>query len=106
MILSKWVLTPWIQFKFPLPAWKPKNLKHITVIGLSSGGGGCDTQNILGKVGNETLTAHVTEQVKTLYQNGGMIFAAVHDIQPNISGQDIAAIFNTARQVGSKQQWQ
>jgi hypothetical protein len=59
-------------------------------------GGACDTQHVLGKVGGAELVSHVAERIKIFSQNGGFVFNPVHDIQPNITGQDIAAIYHTA----------
>lgn len=56
-------------------------------------GGACDTQRILGKVHGEALIRHVRERIQILEPGGNFVFNPVHDIQPDVSGEDIAAIY-------------
>lgn len=59
-------------------------------------GGGCDTQNILGKTDRATLTEHVTNLVRIFAPGGGFVFNQVHAIQPLVPPEDICTLFDTA----------
>ncbi|MEI8246789.1 MAG: uroporphyrinogen decarboxylase family protein [Lentisphaerota bacterium] len=63
-------------------------------------GGGCDTQNILGKADKDTLEEHVKNLIRIFAPGGGFVFNQVHAIQPLVSPEDICAVFETAFKYG------
>ncbi|MDZ4199399.1 MAG: uroporphyrinogen decarboxylase family protein [Kiritimatiellia bacterium] len=63
-------------------------------------GGGCDTQNVLGKKPTAEVVEHVRERLKILAPGGGFVFNQIHAIQPTVSPEDICAVFDTAHEFG------
>ncbi|MEK6796746.1 MAG: uroporphyrinogen decarboxylase family protein [Spirochaetota bacterium] len=63
-------------------------------------GGGCDTQNILGKRPTAEVIAHVKERLGIFAPGGGFVFNQVHAIQPTVKPDDICAVFDTVYEHG------
>ncbi len=55
-------------------------------------GGGVDTQRVLGAGTPEEVYAEVRRRVDDLRPGGGFVFAAVHNIQPNVPAANILAM--------------
>jgi uroporphyrinogen decarboxylase len=55
-------------------------------------GGGVDTQRVLGAGTPEQVRAEVLRRVGDLREGGGFVFAAVHNIQPNVPPENILAM--------------
>ena len=55
-------------------------------------GGGIDTQRVLGAGTPEAVRAEVHRRVADLSPGGGFVFAAVHNIQPNVPAENILAM--------------
>jgi uroporphyrinogen decarboxylase len=55
-------------------------------------GGGVDTQRVLGAGSPEQVRAEVLRRVGDLRGDGGFVFAAVHNIQPNVPAENIVAM--------------
>jgi uroporphyrinogen decarboxylase len=55
-------------------------------------GGGVDTQRVLGAGTPQQVRAEVLRRVGDLRGNGGFVFAAVHNIQPNVPAENILAM--------------
>jgi len=55
-------------------------------------GGGVDTQRVLGAGTPEQVRAEVLRRVSDLRGDGGFVFAAVHNIQPNVPAVNILAM--------------
>jgi len=55
-------------------------------------GGGVDTQAVLGTGTPEEVEQDVRRNIKALAPGGGFIFAAVHDIQPDVPPENIMAM--------------
>lgn len=55
-------------------------------------GGGVDTQRVLGAGTPEQVRAEVLRRVGDLRGDGGFVFAAVHNIQPNVPADNILAM--------------
>ena len=55
-------------------------------------GGGVDTQRVLGAGTPEQVRAEVLRRVGDLRGHGGFVFAAVHNIQPNVPAATILAM--------------
>jgi uroporphyrinogen decarboxylase len=67
---------------------------------LSFWGGGCDTQRVLNLGGPEDVRQEVRRRISDLAPGGGFVFNPVHNIQPNISPANVAALFQAAREFG------
>jgi len=55
-------------------------------------GGGVDTQRVLGAGTPEQVRSEVLRRVNDLRGEGGFVFAAVHNIQPNVPAENILAM--------------
>ncbi|HEB29408.1 MAG TPA: hypothetical protein ENI15_00820 [Spirochaetes bacterium] len=64
-------------------------------------GGGCDTQNILPFGSVEEVRREVKRRVLDLGPGGGFVFAAVHNIQPDVPPENIMALYEAAYEYGS-----
>jgi uroporphyrinogen decarboxylase len=62
-------------------------------------GGGCDTQNVLGRGTPTDVADHVRRQVSILKQNGGSVFNQVHNIMGDVPPQNIVAMLDAAYEV-------
>ena len=59
-----------------------------------SGGGGCDTRDILPHGSAEEVRHHVIGQVQALRPGGGFVFQQVHNILADVPPANIAAMFD------------
>jgi uroporphyrinogen decarboxylase len=66
---------------------------------LTFWGGGVDTQRILGAGTPDEVRAEVLRRVADLREGGGFVFAAVHNIQPNVPADNILAMWSALREV-------
>ncbi len=55
-------------------------------------GGGVDTQRVLGAGTPDEVRAEVLRRVGDLAPGGGFVFAAVHNIQPNVPAENVLAM--------------
>ena len=55
-------------------------------------GGGVDTQRVLGAGSPAAVREEVLRRVSDLRRDGGFVFAAVHNIQPNVPAENILAM--------------
>ena len=62
-------------------------------------GGGVDTQRILGAGTPDEVRSEVRRRVADLREDGGFVFAAVHNIQPNVPADNILAMWSALREV-------
>ncbi|MEI7743252.1 MAG: uroporphyrinogen decarboxylase family protein [Chloroflexota bacterium] len=62
-------------------------------------GGGVDTQRVLGAGTPDEVRAEVRRRVTDLRDGGGFVFAAVHNIQPNVPAENILAMREALREV-------
>lgn len=60
-------------------------------------GGGCDTQHVLVRGSVEQVRQEVRRRVADLRGDGGFVFCPVHNIQPDVPAQNIAACYSEAR---------
>lgn len=74
---------------------KKKYGKH-----LSFWGGGCDTQLILNLGTASQVREEVRQRIRDLAPGGGFIFNPVHNIQPLIPVENVAAMFQAAHDFG------
>jgi uroporphyrinogen decarboxylase len=63
-------------------------------------GGGCDTQRVLSTATPEEVRAHVRERLAIFKPGGGYVFNQVHNIQPNVSAENIMAMLDAAYEFG------
>jgi uroporphyrinogen decarboxylase len=64
-------------------------------------GGGVDTQGVLGTATPEVIREHVRRNIEALAPGGGLIFAAVHDIQANVPPENIMAMWEAWKEYGA-----
>ena len=79
---------------------EPRRIKQKCGRDLSFWGGGVETQTTLPFGSLEDIRREVRERVKLLGQNGGHVFAPIHNIQPDIPPEKILAIFDTVAACG------
>jgi uroporphyrinogen decarboxylase len=63
-------------------------------------GGGVDTQRILGDGTPQEVREDVERRIDDLAPGGGFVFAAVHNIQPNVPPENIMAMWETLEEYG------
>ena len=63
-------------------------------------GGGCDTQNVLPRGTVQQVRDEVKRRVDDFAPTGGFVFAAVHNIQPGVPPENIAAMYEAALEFG------
>ena len=63
-------------------------------------GGGVDTQRVLGTGKPHEVKANVQKNIEALAPGGGFVFAAVHDIQPNVPPENIMAMWEAWQEFG------
>jgi len=71
----------------------PARLKQCYGDRLVFWGGGCDTQQMLGRAPTEELRRHVAERRALFGAGSGYVFNQIHAIQPNVRPEDILALF-------------
>lgn len=62
--------------------------------------GGLDTQDVLPFGTEETVKAAVDKLISTMNNDGGYIFAAAHNIQPDVPPENVIHMFEAARKAG------
>ena len=62
-------------------------------------GGGVDTQRVLGSGTPDEVRTEVRRRVGDLAPGGGFVFAAVHNIQPNVPPENVLAMRSALHQV-------
>lgn len=60
-------------------------------------GGGCDTQNVLPRGTTQQVRDEVKKRIEDFAPGGGFVFAQVHNIQPDVPPENMAAMWETAR---------
>jgi uroporphyrinogen decarboxylase len=63
-------------------------------------GGGVDTQRVLGTGSPEQVRADTRRRIEDLAPGGGFVFATVHNIQGNVSPENITAMWETLQEYG------
>lgn len=62
--------------------------------------GGLDTQDVLPFGTEETVKEAVDKLISTMNKDGGYIFAAAHNIQPDVPPENVIHMFKAARKAG------
>ncbi len=68
---------------------------------LAFWGGGVDTQRILGLGTPDEVRAEVRRRIADLRDGGGFVFAAVHNVQPNVPAANLVAMWEAWREVAA-----
>lgn len=63
-------------------------------------GGGCDTQNVLPLETVDGVRAEVKRRIGDFAPGGGFVFTQVHNIQPGVPSENIAAMYDAALEFG------
>ena len=61
-------------------------------------GGGVDTQRVLGSGTPDEVRSEVRRRIADLREGGGFVFAAVHNVQPNVPPANLVAMWETWRE--------
>lgn len=77
-----------------------KKLKREFGSDLIFWGGGCDTQTVLPRGTPEQVEEEVKRRIADLAPRGGFVFTQVHNIQPDVPPENIAAMFKAAKKYG------
>jgi uroporphyrinogen decarboxylase len=67
---------------------------------ISFWGGGCDSQAVLPDGSIQEVANEVKRRIDHLAPGGGFVFAPIHNIQANVPVENIAVMFQTARDYG------
>ena len=67
---------------------------------LSFWGGGCDTQRVLPFGSAAGVREEVRRRIRDFAPGGGFIFNPVHNIQPGVPAENVAALFRAAKEFG------
>jgi uroporphyrinogen decarboxylase len=63
-------------------------------------GGACDSQTVLPLGSLDDVCREARRRIADLAPGGGFVFAPVHNIQNDVSGETIVALYQTAREAG------
>ena len=63
-------------------------------------GGACDSQRVLPSGSVEDVRREARRRIADLAPGGGYVFASVHNIQNDVSGDKTVALYQTAREFG------
>ncbi len=76
----------------------PKRIKDLYGDRLAFWGGGIDTQTTLPFGTIDDIRREVRRRIAILGEDGGYVFATVHNVQADIPPQKVLAVFDTARE--------
>jgi len=78
----------------------PEKLKREYGDQITFWGGGVDTQHILPLAKPEEVAEHVKNLIKVFAPRGGFVYAAVHNIQPEVPSENVVTAFKIAYEYG------
>ena len=81
---------------------QPERLKKDFGRDIVFWGGGCDTQKILPSGSLRAIEEEVKKNIDVFAPGGGFVFAAVHNIQPDISPEKIVKLYESAYRYGQE----
>jgi len=81
---------------------QPERLKKDFGRDIVFWGGGCDTQKILPSGSLRDIEEEVKKNIDVFAPGGGFVFAAVHNIQPDISPEKIVKLYESAYRYGQE----
>lgn len=79
---------------------EPQRLKDEFGDELVFWGGGCDTQSVLPNGTPEDVRKEVKNNIEIFSPGGGFVFTPVHNIQPDVSPENIVAVYEAAKEFG------
>jgi uroporphyrinogen decarboxylase len=65
-------------------------------------GGGCDTRHVLNHATPAEVKAHVKANIEVFAPGGGFVFTAVHNILPDVPGENIIAMFEAVEEFSGR----
>ncbi len=77
---------------------EPVRLKREFGDAITFWGGGCDTQSVLNMASPGKVKDHVKRNIEIFGRGGGFVFAAVHNILPDVPPENIIAMYETLRE--------
>jgi uroporphyrinogen decarboxylase len=77
---------------------EPEKLKREFGRDITFWGGGCDTRDVLNRAKPAEVKAHVLERLEVFAPGGGFVFAAVHNILPEVPAENIVAMSGAVRE--------
>ncbi len=77
---------------------EPVRLKSEFGDAITFWGGGCDTQSVLNMASPGKVKDHVKRNIEIFGRGGGFVFAAVHNILPDVPPENIIAMYETLRE--------
>jgi uroporphyrinogen-III decarboxylase len=81
---------------------EPARLKREFGDKLVFWGGGCDTQSVLPRGTPDEVREHVRENMQVFGLGGGYVFTQVHNVQTNVSADNILAMLDEAYQCAAR----
>ena len=81
---------------------QPERLKKEFDKDIVFWGGGCDTQRVLPEGNLKDIEEEVRKNISIFAPGGGFVFAAVHNIQPDISPEKIVKLYESAYKYGKQ----
>ena len=78
----------------------PKFLKKEFGKDITFWGGGADTRHILNNGTVSEVQSHVRQNIDILGKDGGFVFAAIHNIMPDVPPENVVAMFDTVADYG------
>lgn len=82
------------------PGMEPSGLKRDFGADLTFWGGGVDTQSVLPRASPRQVREAALRSVEALAPGGGFVFAAVHNIQPDVPPANVLAMCSAVRDRG------
>ena len=77
---------------------EPSSLKKEFGEGITYWGGGVDTQDTLKNASAAEVKREVRKNITAFKENGGYVFAQVHNIMPDVPVENIVAMFEAYRE--------
>ncbi|MDO9086975.1 MAG: uroporphyrinogen decarboxylase family protein [Anaerolineaceae bacterium] len=86
--------------QFNLAGMEPASLKKEFGRDIVFWGGGVETQSILGGGTTEQVRENVRQQIEVLADDGGFVFATVHNIQADVPPENLNAMWEAIMEFG------
>lgn len=86
--------------QFNLAGMEPASLKKEFGRDVVFWGGGVETQSILGGGTTEQVRENVRQQIEVLADDGGFVFATVHNIQADVPPENLNAMWEAVMEFG------
>jgi len=80
----------------------PEKLKMEFGNDVTFWGGGCNTQSVLNHGTPEQIRSHVLHNLEIFSKDGGYVFNTIHNILPDVSPENIVALFDAVEEFNAK----